>query len=103
VSGELVAFGPSKKRQKGLMAFRCPPDLLEWLAARKKDSGVTMTDALVWSVQSGRDLYDATAAVADDLEKLANEEGLTRSAMLRRIIERGLKAYTSGRKQPARR
>lgn len=103
LAGESVAFGPAKKRQKDLIAFRCPPELVEWLAERKKESSVTMTDAIVWAVQSGRELFEATAASADELERIAREEGLTRAAALKRVVERGIRAYVAERKQNTRR
>lgn len=99
----VVAFGPTKKQKKDFLGVRCPPELLTWLGDRQKESGATLTDAVVWAIQSGRDLYEATATSSDDLARLAAEEGLTRSALLRRVIERGIKAYSTERKQSTRR
>lgn len=100
MSGAGVAFEPKSKKNKEFLAFRCPPDLVAWLQERQKaGQGVTMTDALVWSVSAGKELFEATREVADDLESAAKEEGLTREAMLKRVIERGLKVHTSERKR----
>lgn len=88
-----VPVGPVGRQVKEVVTFRAPPELLEWLKTHvDEDTGVRLTDAVLWALGVARDYTQAVEEHEVRLKRLAQENDLTDLGVLKRVIERGLPA-----------
>lgn len=88
-----VAQKPVGKKVKGVIPFRCPPDLEEWIDARIDErANVKRTDVVIWALENGRNYVEATKAFDARIKEYARANDLTELGALKRIVDAGLAA-----------
>lgn len=83
--------GPSSRRPKGIITFRAPAELEEWID-RKTDRrrGITRTDVVVWALEAARDYVDVITQYDARIRAIQRATDLTEAGVIRRAVVAGL-------------
>lgn len=104
---DTMPSGPKKAPTKEYTAFRCPPELVRWLEARRgpqpilmegeKDPRPSLSSTIVWALRNAFDYVEGGGEFVQEVETLAEREGVTVPTMIREVLRLGLATYAGSR------
>lgn len=83
--------------EKEVVSFRCPADLYDWLQSRRTGR-LKLGTVARWAAEMGREYVEVALPLAEKIERYSSEEGMTRAAYVRHLLELGMASYERGRR-----